>query len=117
MPDEFIRWRHFFRDNGLIAFWRELYNILTKEEKRQLLKILCDIKSDRTKITKHYTKNIDTILKLYTINKSQFERGEITTNTIIKQIKKVNVQEDEFSERNTFIDSSIRCPIVLNNRI
>jgi hypothetical protein len=117
MPDEFIRWRHFFRDNGLIAFWRELYNILTKEEKRQLLKILCDIKSDRTKITKRYTKNIDTILKLYTFNKSQFERGKITANTIIKQIKKLNVQENKISERNTFVGSSIRCPIVLNNRI
>jgi hypothetical protein len=117
MPDEFIRWRHFFRDNGLIAFWRELYDILTKEEKRQLLRILCDIKSDRTKITKYYTKNIDTILQLYTINKSQFERGEITANVIVRRIKKINVHKNEFPEKNIFPSSSIRCRVVSNNRV
>jgi hypothetical protein len=116
MPDEFIRWRHFFRDNGLIAFWRELYNLLTKEEKQQLLKILSDIKSDRTKISKHYTRNIDKILQLYVINKSQFERGEITANAIIKQIKKVNVQRNEFSEKNNFLNSSVGYSAASNNR-
>jgi hypothetical protein len=117
MPDEFIRWRHFFRDNGLIVLWRKLYNILTKEEKRQLLKILCDIKSDRTKVTKHYTKNIDTILQLYTINRSQFERGEITADAIVGRIKKTNVQRTEFPTKNIFSGSSIRSQAVSNNRV
>jgi hypothetical protein len=115
MPDEFIRWRHFFRDNGLIAFWRELYNFLTKNEKRQLLKTLCDIKSDRKKIAKHYTKNIDTILQLYTINKSKFERDEITANAIIKKIKRINVQKSDFSEKNILLGSSIGHSATSNN--
>jgi hypothetical protein len=88
MPDEFIRHRHFFRDNELLSVWHNLYDVLTKQEKRRLLKIICDIKSDRTKISKHYTENIDNILKLYAINKSQFDRNEITAKEIIKNLKK-----------------------------
>jgi hypothetical protein len=87
MPDEFIRFRHFFRDNGLLSVWHDLYSILTKNEKRKLLKVICDMKLDKTKLSKHYTENIDNILKLYSINKSQFDRGEITAKLIILSIK------------------------------
>jgi hypothetical protein len=89
MPDEFIRFRQFFRDNGLRSIWNDLYNILTENEKRRLLKIICDIKSDRTKLSKHYTENIDNILQLYSVNKSQFDRGEITAKSIILNIQTV----------------------------
>jgi len=88
MPDEFIRFRHFFRDNGLLNFWKELYNRLTKYEKNKLIKILCDIKTDRTKLSKHYSENINKILQLYIINKSQFDRKEITPRIIISKIRK-----------------------------
>jgi hypothetical protein len=87
MPDEFIRFRHFFRDNGLLNLWKKLYNLLTKNEKIRLIKILCDIKTDRSKLFKHYSKNLDKILQLYTINKSQFDRKEILSRTIIIKIQ------------------------------
>jgi hypothetical protein len=98
MPDEFIRFRHFFRNNGLLSVWHDLYSILTKNEKRKLLKIICDIKSDRTKLSKHYTGNIDNILKLYSINKSQFDRGEITAKSIILNIQNVKGKEKKCSD-------------------
>lgn len=88
MPDEFIRFRHFFRDNGLLFLWQDLYDDLTNTEKKRLLKILCDIKSDRKLLSEQYTKNIDKILQLYAINKSQFDRGEIKADTLIKRIIK-----------------------------
>jgi hypothetical protein len=88
MPDEFIRFRHFFRDNGLLALWHDLYDDLANTEKKRLLKILCDIKSDRKLLSEHYTENIDKILQLYAINKSQFDRGEIKSDDLIKRITK-----------------------------
>jgi hypothetical protein len=88
MPDEFIRFRHYFRDIGLIDIWKKLYNTLTKYEKKKLLKILCDIKLDRTKLSKNYSVNLNKILQLYAINKSQFDRGEITARSVISNIKK-----------------------------
>jgi hypothetical protein len=61
---------------------------LANTEKKRLLKILCDIKSDRKLLSEHYTENIDKILQLYAINKSQFDRGEIKADTLIKRIIK-----------------------------
>jgi len=78
MPDEFIRFRHFFRDNGLLAYWKSLYNHLSEIEKNILLEVLCDSKTNRKKLTGVYSENINMILRLYTINKSQFDRNEIT---------------------------------------
>ena len=86
MPDEFIRFRHYFRDNGLIKFWGGLYSTLTKTEKKRLLKILCDIKLGKTNPPKYYSVNIDKILLLYKIKKSQFDRNEITSTKIITYI-------------------------------
>jgi hypothetical protein len=88
MPDEFIRFRHYFRDIGLIDLWEKLFNILTKYEKKKLLKILCDIKLDRTKLSKNYSENLNKILQLYAINKSQFDRGEITARAVVSNTKK-----------------------------
>jgi hypothetical protein len=104
MPDEFIRFRHFFRDNGLLAFWHDLYNILTCDERKKLLKIVCDIKSDRAVLSKHYTVNIDNILILYSINKSQFDRGTITAESIVYSIK--NTKQDKMLSLNYLIRGS-----------
>lgn len=95
MPDEFIRFRHFFRDNGLLALWNKFYSKLTESEKIKLLNILCDIKTDRTLLLKHYSENIDKILKLYLINKSQFDRNEISANGIISNMKKKKTMRKE----------------------
>jgi len=104
MPDEFIRFRHFFRDNGLIDFWKKLYYSLTKYEKGKLINILCEIKMDRTKLLKLYSNNINKILILYSLNKSQFDRKEITAKSIIsnieiKAIKKKNNRKKLSSQR------------------
>jgi hypothetical protein len=88
MPDQFIRFRHFFRDNGIINLWKNFYDILTLNEKKKLIKILCNIRTDRKKLLQHYSENIDKILQLYTINKSQFDRKEITLKKIISKIKR-----------------------------
>jgi len=95
MPDEFIRFRHFFRDNGLIDFWKKLYNALTRYEKVKLLKIICDMKVDRTRQSNKYSNNINKILKLYLLNKSQFDRKEITVKTIISNIQKLTIKKNK----------------------
>jgi hypothetical protein len=99
MPDEFIRFRHFFRDNGLLSVWHNLYDALTKNEKRKLLKIICDIKLDRTKLSIHYTENIDNILQLYALNKSQFDRGEIVAKSIVLKIKNLKDNKEKYSDK------------------
>ena len=99
MPDEFIRHRHFFRDNGLLACWKSLYNRLTEIEKNILIKVLCDGKSDRRKLTEKYSENINQILGLYTINKSQFDRNEITAKVIIKKIGGNNTKQNKVKQK------------------
>jgi hypothetical protein len=61
MPDEFIRFRHFFRDNGLLAFWTNLYNCLTSLEKRNFSKysLIANM------IRNNYQKNIQMVLIKY----------------------------------------------------
>ena len=106
MPDEFIRFRHFFRDNGLLACWKNLYNRLTEIEKNILLKVLCDSKSDRKKLSEEYSENINMILRLYTINKSQFDRNEITAKAIIKKMGSDNHKKSVVSIKNNFPNNS-----------
>jgi hypothetical protein len=104
MPDEFIRFRHFFRDNCLLALWHDLYDALTNNEKRRLLKILCDIKIDRKLLSRHYSKNIDKILYLYTINKFQFDRGTLIAASIIQRLKKATIKNTEYHENDASLD-------------
>lgn len=89
MPDEFIRFRRFFKNNKLIECWRNLYLGLSEEEKEYLLKVLCEAKLDRSVIYKKHPASIKRILLLYTINKSQFDRGEKKALLILKQIKEM----------------------------
>ncbi len=87
MPDEMIRFRHFFRDNGLLALWKKLYSELSAEHKSNLLDILCDTKTDRAILLQNQPNSIKRIFKLYTINKSQFDRGERTAESVIDEIE------------------------------
>ena len=89
MPDEFIRFRHFFRDNGLLSYWKELYLALSQSDQEYLLEILCKSKSDRTIIYGDYATSIKKILVLYTINKSQFIRKEKNTESVIRSIEEI----------------------------
>jgi hypothetical protein len=106
MPDEFIRFRHFFRDNGLLAFWKDLYNSLTTVEKRKLIKILCESKNDKKQLLKKYSENINKILIFYTINKAQFDRNVITAGTIIKRIMGTNQRQKIVLNRNSLSNYS-----------
>jgi len=107
MPDEFIRFRHFFRDNGLLDLWKKLYNKLTSYERRKLLQVLCDSKTDRKKLSKQYSDNLNRILKLYVINKSQFDRNIVKAETIIINIKRVSKKKNITKRKS----SSKRIPV------
>lgn len=54
---------------------------------------------ERTKLFKHYSENLDKILQLYAINKSQFDRKEITPIIIISKIQKKKSKRNIVQER------------------
>lgn len=87
MPDEMIRSRHYFRDNGLLEEWKTLYRKLSDEERKSLLNLLCASKVNRSVLYQEQTNNIKQIFILYTLNKSQFDRGEKTAESVMKDIK------------------------------
>lgn len=83
MPDEFIRHRHFFRNNGLIECWSRIYKTLSSVENKELLSIITAAKHDRTILFKKYSPKINRMLILYKLNKSQFDRGDTSAEDII----------------------------------
>lgn len=83
MPDEFIRFRHFFRDNGLIGYWKTLFHSLSEDEKAYLLDVLCEYKKNKSIINDNHPERVKKILVLYTINKAQFDRGEKSSHSVI----------------------------------
>ena len=87
MPDEFIRFRFFFKDNGLIDYWKALFHSLSKDEKAYLLEMLCEYKTNKSIINNNHPKRVKKILVLYTINKSQFDRGEKLSHSVISKIE------------------------------
>ncbi len=88
MPDEVIRFRHYFRDNGLLELWHNLYDALSFQERELLLDLLCKAKIDRDVLMSSYSAKIDKILILYKMNKSQFDRREKSAEKIIKEIER-----------------------------
>lgn len=87
MPDEFIRFRSFFKENGLTNYWRTLFHSLSKEEKTYLLHVLCKGKKSESLEYENHPIKVKNILVLYSINKSQFDRGEKSTDSVISEIK------------------------------
>jgi hypothetical protein len=86
MPDELIRFRHFFRDNGLLDLWRDLYSKLSSESKAYLLNLLCAAKMDRSVLSHKHPDEIEQILILYKLNKTQFDREEKTADGVTQEI-------------------------------
>lgn len=86
MPNEFIRFRKFFKENGLIGCWGNLYQALTSNEKEYLLNLLSNIKSDRSLLDTNHPINIKKILVLYSVNKNHLMRGEKTYESIVNEI-------------------------------
>ena len=87
MPDEFIRYRFFFKRNGLIDYWKALYCSLSEEEKEYLLDRICEYKTNKSIIDDNHPKLVQKLLVLYTINKSQFDRGEKSSHSVISKIE------------------------------
>ncbi len=98
MPDEFIRFRHFFRDNGLINYWKTLYYSMSEDEKVYLLDRLCEYKTNKSIINDNHPKRVKKILALYTINKSQFDRGEKSSHSVITK-NRIRVKVKSSQER------------------
>jgi len=87
MPDELIRFRSFFKANGLIDYWRTLFRSLSEEEKTHLLRVLCEHKLNESIRTDEHPKRVKKMLVLYTLNKSQFDRGEKSSRSVISEIE------------------------------
>ncbi len=89
MPDEFIRFRFFFRRIGLSDYWRTLFHRLSVKDKEQLLAVLCERKGNGSAIGAEYPRQIKKILLLYTLNKAQFDRGERSYQSTVDEIESV----------------------------
>lgn len=73
MPDEIIRHRHFFRDNGLLAKWLDAYRHLTKEQKEELLHLVSEMVDNSAILDTECSKAVRAILPYYSIRKKQVE--------------------------------------------
>jgi len=89
MPDEFIRFRFFFRENGLLDYWKALFHSLTESEKVYLLDVLCEYKTNKSIMTDNHPRQVKRMLVLYTINKSQFDRGNKSYQSVVKEIESI----------------------------
>jgi hypothetical protein len=94
MPDEFIRHREFFEQNGLIKYWKRLYQALNDEEKIQLIDVLCKVKDDRSLLNDNYFLPIKRILLLYTVNKNQCLKLEKTFQSINEEIEQISTMQE-----------------------
>ena len=90
MPDEYIRHREYFEQNGLINFWKELYHELSDEEKIYLIDVLCKIKNDRSILFANHPLAVKKILVLYLVNKNQCQKAEKTFQSIAEEIERIN---------------------------
>jgi len=87
MPDDFIRYRDYFENNGFINAWKSSYRKLIVEEKNQLINIFEKIIEQPDIIQLKYCKNIKNILQYYSISKKNVEDNEkYYMNFLSKQI-------------------------------
>jgi hypothetical protein len=89
MPDEFIRFRFFFKRNGLIDYWKTLFRSLSEEEKTHLVDVLCEYKMNKSIIADEHPKGVKRILVLYAVNKSQFDRGERSYQSVLNEVESI----------------------------
>lgn len=99
MPDEFIRFRDFFDDNGLIKVWKILYALLTEQEKLQLIDILERIVGEPEVLDYYYGNKIDIILPLYKLTKFKVESNNKFFEHYVSEITS-EVENEYMRERN-----------------
>lgn len=75
MPDDFIRFRDFFEENGLTQLWVVKYEKLSNLQKSKLIKILENIVDNSELMDKNYDEQLDEILKFYLISKNKAEKN------------------------------------------
>lgn len=88
MPDDFIRYRKFYEDIGLTPVWEKLYKALSADEKRRLLDVLDVMVDDRDTLKQHYTKRIDKILQMYSINRNMVEKNGMYYRRLVDDLSK-----------------------------
>lgn len=88
MPDEFIRYREYFDNNGMILLWKALYQCLTYEEKEVFLKVIDDMVENPVLLQKKYSDSLNYILKLYTIRKKKVDNNMLYYYNFKQDIKK-----------------------------
>ena len=76
MPDEIIRYRHFFRDNGILAMWLKAYRSLSEIQKNELVHIVSEMVENPSILNLPCSEPVKAILPYYSIRKSQVETGE-----------------------------------------
>lgn len=74
MPNEFIRYRHFFRDCGFISCWKRELKKLSTYERRKLLECLCE-QDFYNQVSPTISRQLSKIIKLYFVTKHQVEAG------------------------------------------
>ena len=75
MPDEIIRHRHFFRDNGLLPKWLNSYRNLTKDQKEELLNLVSEMVDNPAILETECSEPVRAILPYYFIRKNHVENG------------------------------------------
>ena len=89
MPDEFIRFRSFFKENGLLDYWKALFHSLAEDEKAYLLDVLCEYKTNKSIMTDNHPRQVKKILVLCKINKSQFDKGKRSYQSVVNEIESI----------------------------
>ena len=92
MPDEFIRFRDFFDNTGLIKLWKTLYKLLSEEEKIQLIDILSKMVGEPEVLDFSYNGVIDNLLPLYKLSKFKVESNRgYYENYVKEKIEEVEI--------------------------
>ncbi len=86
MPDDFIRYRQFYEDTELTSVWKNLYKSLSSGEKKILLNVLDSMIDEPELLKQHYSKRLDKILQLYSINRKKVEKNKAYYKRMIENI-------------------------------
>jgi len=74
MPDDFIRYREYFENNGFTKLWKQCYSNLGNEQKEKLVDILDKSIDEPDLLNKHYDEQVDKILQFYSIKKTESKK-------------------------------------------
>lgn len=75
MPDDYIRYREYFEQNGLIPKWREQFRSLSEENKKELIELLSNCEKEIDLYNRKHSEGLDNILKHYIVKKSKMENN------------------------------------------